>query len=309
MAEVKLKRVNGVILGPIAEHPWESRAAFNPGAVLVNQEVHLLYRAVEGDNFSTIGYARLTPDGQLLYRHPEPVIRREQEQEKQGAEDPRIVPFQEKYLVFYTGYNGQTVRVMMAETEDFLRFHKHGVVGPDHNDKDAMLFPETFGNRVAFLHRIEPSIQLAWFDDFQHFLHPEKEYWPTHLQQLEQHVVMHPEYSWEAEKIGAGPTPIHTEAGWLLIYHGVDRQLTYRAGAAILDEKDPTRVIARLPYPILEPERDYEKIGDVNMVVFPEGAVVVENELYVFYGGADKVVGLAVCRLSDLINELWRHRV
>lgn len=309
MSEVKLTRMNGKILEPIPAHAWESRAAFNPGAVRVDDEVHMLYRGVEGENLSTIGYARLNRAGEVLYRHPEPVIRREWPQEKQGAEDPRIVPYRGRYLVFYTGFNGQTVRVIVAGTADFKRFEKLGIVGPDYNDKDAMIFPEDIGGKIAFLHRIEPNIQLAYFDSFEHFLNPEPDYWPEHLKYIDRHTVMYHEYSWEAEKIGAGPPPIRTDAGWLLIYHGVDKNLTYRAGAALLDEKDPGRVIARLPYPILEPERDYERIGDVNMVVFPEGAVVFEDELQVYYGGADKVVGLATCKLSDLIEALWKHRI
>ncbi len=309
MTEIRLQRVNGIILESRPEHPWESQAVFNPGVVRENENIHMLYRAVEGDNFSTIGYARLNSHGQILYRHPEPVIVRELPQEKQGCEDPRIVPFDGKYLVFYTGFDGVNMRVIVAETFDFFNFKKLNQVGPDYNDKDAMIFPEKINGKVGFLHRIKPNIQLAMFDNLEHFLSPETDYWPKHLANLDQHTVMYREFDWEAKKIGVGPPPIHTEAGWLLIYHGVDKKSVYRAGAALLDEKNPGKLIARLPYPILEPERDYERFGDVDMVVFPQGAVVFDGELQVYYGGADKVVGLATCRLSDLINALWKHKV
>ncbi|RQW06535.1 MAG: glycosidase, partial [Calditrichaeota bacterium] len=136
-----------------------------------------------------------------------------------------------------------------------------------------------------------------------------KNYWPDHLSNIGEHTLMGREKSWEVMKIGAGPPPVRTDAGWLLIYHGVDERKVYRAGAALLKENDPTQVIARLPYPILEPETDYEKYGDVNMVVFPEGLVLFDDDLQVYYGAADKVIALACCSLSKLIDELWRHRI
>jgi len=117
---------------------------------------------------------------------------------------------------------------------------------------------------------------------------------------------MKPEEDWEAKKIGAGPPPIETEKGWLLIYHGVDENEVYRAGAALLDLKEPWKVIARLPEPILEPEKHYEKVGDVPNVVFPEGAVLIGDELIVFYGAADKYCCAASINIDELLNEMLR---
>jgi predicted GH43/DUF377 family glycosyl hydrolase len=315
MAEFKLKRVNGPILEAIPKHGWESRAVLNPGTVREGNIVHMLYRAVEGDNFSTIGYAKLSSEGKVLERLSTPVIKREWPIEKKGVEDPRIVLFEDRYYIFYTGYDGEkpregeNARVMMAETNDFRNYRKIAMVGPDKQDKDAFVFPEKIGGKVAFMHRIVPNIQIAFFEDIKHLAQPEKNYWPDHLKQLEKYTAMYREFDWETSKIGGGPPPIRTDAGWLLIYHGVDNNFVYRAGAALLDEKNPLKVLARLPYPILEPEKEYERIGDVNMVVFPEGTAIFEDELQVYYGGADKVVGLGVGKLSHLINELWRHKV
>ena len=115
---------------------------------------------------------------------------------------------------------------------------------------------------------------------------------------------LRPTYPWEARKIGAGPPPIKTEEGWLLIYHGVDERSVYRAGLALLDLDDPTRVIARLPEPILAPEMPYEREGDIPNVVFPTGAVVRDGVLYVYYGAADKVCALATAPVSDLLAAL-----
>jgi len=315
MSEFKLQRMNGPLLTPNPENPWESRAVFNPAAVLQDQLIHMLYRAVEGDNYSTLGYARLDLRGRIIERRPQPAIIQESEIEKRGCEDPRIVRFNDIYYIFYTGFDGanpaesRNTRVMLAETTNFIQFRKRGMIGPDVQDKDAMIFPEPIDHKLVYIHRIIPNIQFATLDDMEHLISAGKKFWKNYLDHLDDHTVMRGEFKWETDKIGAGPPPLRTEAGWLLVYHGVDQQKVYRAGAALLDEKNPYKVIARLPYPILQPETDYEKYGDVNMVVFPEGLVCVNGELLVFYGAADKVIGWATGNLKKLIDEFWRHRV
>jgi predicted GH43/DUF377 family glycosyl hydrolase len=113
---------------------------------------------------------------------------------------------------------------------------------------------------------------------------------------------MKPEQDWEEIKVGSGPPPIKTKHGWLLIYHGVDKYLVYRTGAALLDLNNPVKVIARTKEPVLQPEESYERIGDVNNVVFPTGACVIDDKLHVYYGGADKVCCLAVVELNALLQ-------
>jgi predicted GH43/DUF377 family glycosyl hydrolase len=120
---------------------------------------------------------------------------------------------------------------------------------------------------------------------------------------------MRPEAEWESKKIGAGPTPIETDDGWLLIYHGVDDNHVYRAGLALLDLDDPSKVIARTPHPVLEPESDFERFGDVNNVVFPEGAVVLGDTLHVYYGAADRVIGHAAAPMSAVLALLRKNRI
>jgi len=315
MCKVKLKRINGAILEPISDHPWESQAVFNPATVKIDDKIHMLYRAVKAENYSTIGYAELNSSGEILYRCPQPVIAPELEIERQGCEDPRIVQLNNQYYIFYTAFDGKNLtknentRVMLATTTDFQKYNKIGMIGPDVQDKDAMIFPAIIHNRIYYIHRIHPNIQIAIFECMEELIHPEENYWEDHLGNLDKYTLLHPEHEWEALKVGAGPPPLQTDAGWLLIYHGVDKGRVYRAGVVLLSDQDPTKVIARLPYPILEPEMEYERIGDVNMVVFPEGLVQVEDYLLIFYGAADKVIGLASCRLSELIEELWRNRI
>jgi predicted GH43/DUF377 family glycosyl hydrolase len=111
----------------------------------------------------------------------------------------------------------------------------------------------------------------------------------------------------DTEKLGISGPPIETREGWLLLYHCVSRKtqpMTYYVAAALLDIKDPTRVIARRKVPILQPETDYEYYGQVNNVVFPCGAVVIGEELFVYYGGVDSVIGVATMKLSELLHSL-----
>ena len=152
------------------------------------------------------------------------------------------------------------------------------------------------------LHRLLPDIQLVTFESRDELENPPASLWDGHVATLDEHVVMRSEFWWEAEKVGAGPTPIETPEGWLLIYHGVDDQHRYRVGLALLDLEDPKRVIARTSEPVMEPETEYELYGDVNNVVFAEGAVVIDGVLYLYYGGADKVVGLATAPMKDVID-------
>jgi predicted GH43/DUF377 family glycosyl hydrolase len=192
----------------------------------------------------------------------------------------------------------------LVSTEDFRTFHKHGVVIPGLDDKDAVIFPEPVNGRIAMLHRVVPDIQIVYFDDFEQLVHPREDFWSEYRASLEEFTVMRPKYEWESEKIGSGAPPIKTKEGWLLIYHGKDDKGVYRVGGALLDLEEPSRVIARSPYPILEPEEEYEREGDTPNVVFPEGAVVMEDTLYVYYGAADKCCCLATAKLDDILDYL-----
>ena len=110
-------------------------------------------------------------------------------------------------------------------------------------------------------------------------------------------------------KIGISTPPIKTEEGWLLLYHAISSvDKNYRLGAMLLDIDKPSVIKALLPYPVLEPERSYETQGIVNNVVFPCGAVVKDNQLFVYYGGADLVVGVATIAMEEILNALLLYR-
>ncbi|MER3475131.1 MAG: glycosidase, partial [Armatimonadota bacterium] len=106
--------------------------------------------------------------------------------------------------------------------------------------------------------------------------------------------------TWESLKIGAGAPPIKTEYGWLLFYHGVDDNRVYRLGVALLDLKDPSKVIKRYDKPVLSPETQWEKEGQVPNVVFTCGAVEIDETYFVYYGGADTVIGVATISKKEI---------
>jgi predicted GH43/DUF377 family glycosyl hydrolase len=317
------------VLAPTPDSSWSSGALFNPGACGEDGRVHLLFRAIpagydrvdyegedayEGDfgfedYVSYIGYATST-DGLHFDRHPEPFIRPDRPFDRFGVEDPRITTLDGRCYITYTALSAPAfgtedgVRIALASTDDFETVEKHGVIGPPMRDKDAVLFPRRIGGRIAMLHRIAPDIQLVWFDDVDELLDPPAALWQDHLATLDEHVILRPARTWEAKKIGAGPPPIETDEGWLLVYHGVDHDHVYRAGLALLDLDDPRRVIARTQRPVLEPEFDFEREGDVDNVVFPSGAVVLDGTLHLYYGAADRVIGHAEALLHDVMASL-----
>ena len=195
--------------------------------------------------------------------------------------------------MMYTGYGGRfddDYRICMASSRNLIDWKRHGVM-LDEPNKDASLFPEKINGRYIMFHRRHPDIWLAYSDDLHH--------WEDHRRVME----ALPGSSWENIKIGIAGPPIKTDAGWFLIYHGVGEGQRYCLGAALLDLSDPTRVIARQPEPILEPELDWEINGYVPNVVFSCGQVILGDDLIVYYGAADTVIGAAAIRLDQLPSD------
>ena len=198
----------------------------------------------------------------------------------------------------------------IARTDDFITAEKLGFVDHYTWDKDAFIFPERIDGKIGYVHRVSPNIQIDYFDSFEELL--DLRNWADYEQRVEASTVLRAAFPWECGKVGGSVPPIRTEDGWLLIYHAVetftDQPFIYRAGAALLDAANPSQVIARLPYPILEPETDYELYGDVGNVVFPVGGYVYDGDLYISYGAADRCVAMAKAPLAELLGELRKHR-
>ncbi len=299
------------ILAPTSRW-WESEAVFNPGVIEDKEgNIHILYRAIGRDGISRFGYAR-TRDGETIeFRSQEPVFDADDgnEFEQKGVEDPRIVCIGGVYHITYTAASvyasGETVppwlaseprpwrvRISLAVTSDFKNFTRYGVILPDMDNKDAVLFPEKINGQYAILHRLPPDIWIAYSSNLRDWEEHKK---VTHTRPGE----------WDERRIGAGAPPLLTSKGWLLLYHGADHHNVYRAGFLLLDREDPSRVLGRSPIPAIEPVESYEKEGLVPRVVFPEGLVLRgSDELLMYYGGGDKVVGVAKASLKAVLASL-----
>ncbi|MBU1112722.1 MAG: glycosidase, partial [Candidatus Omnitrophica bacterium] len=169
------------------------------------------------------------------------------------------------------------------------------ITPPGIDDKDACLFPEKINGQYLFIHRINSQICVDFVSS---------------LEKAPQDVnrglwLMGPRYGmWDSKKIGLAGPPIKTKAGWVLFYHGVSEDNHYSLGAALLDLKNPMLVLSRTSEAILEPEKKYEKEGQVPNVVFPCGHVLRGDTIYNYYGGADSFVGVATIKLSRLLAML-----
>lgn len=300
------------LIAPRPRNKWEEKATFNPGGVLEDRTFHLFYRAVDTNGISSIGYAALSTDMKTTERPDHPILTPSEAWEELGCEDARITRIHDTYYALYTAYSRRGPRIALATSSDLNKFTKKGLIGPDLVDKDAVLFPKIIKGGLAMIHRIDPSIQIAYFDNlqFEKLFDPSfrSQYWTEYLRNLDAHTIMRPREWWEKRKIGIGPPPIKTPEGWLMIYHGVDDNYVYRAGAALADLDDPQKILARSRTPILEPIEPYEKYGFVPDVVFPEAAMVLDNGLYVFYGAADTVTGVATACLDELLRWLVQQR-
>ena len=328
---VQLERSGGPILEPLRDTSWECRAVFNPAAATIDGTVHLLYRAIgrTGQFLSRLGLA--TSDDGLAFTRtsPDPVFGPEEPYERWSIEDPRLVHLVHNEGLLLLTYvvltkpalsYGQQARTALASTTDLRSFVRYGVISPplpELDDRNMVLFPRQIAGRYAALRRPQ---QLFGSDYVEYGLDHEPPKQPNRssiwisfsddvCRWEPGHRLLRPERWWEARKIGAGPPPVWTERGWLVVYHGVDERGVYRAGAALLDLERPGWVLARLPYPILEPERPYEKEGVTPDVVFPEGTATIEGRLLVYYGAADTVCAMASIETKTLLDALAEHPV
>jgi beta-1,4-mannooligosaccharide/beta-1,4-mannosyl-N-acetylglucosamine phosphorylase len=215
------------------------------------------------------------------------------------AYDPRVTWLEDRYYVTWcNGYHGPTIGV--GYTHDFEVFHQLDNAFLPFN-RNGVLFPRRIAGSYAMLSRPSDGGHTAFGDVF-YSESPDLVHWGRH-----RHVLGPIPRTWQSTKVGGGPTPIETEEGWLVIYHGVLTSCTgfvYSMGAALLDREEPWRVLARGADYLLSPQETYEQIGDVPNVVFPCAALVDRDadRVSIYYGGADTVVCLAHGHLSDILE-------
>ncbi len=287
------------ILKPNPTHHWEKGGVFNCAATMFEEKVLLLYRAIgDYDKYiSTLGLA-LSEDGYTFERFDEPVMIPDADFDRFGVEDPRITFLEGKYYIAYTAVRTPVPKgdvdyhIGIASTKDFKTFKRHGTIINEYRDKDGVLFPEKIDDQYVLIHRApEPDMWIAFSKDLNTWTDHKKLFSPL-------------PNSWQNFKVGAGAPPIKTEDGWLEFYHGVDKELHYSLGVMMLDLKDPSKIVSILDDPILTPEEDYERVGDVPNVTFTCGVVEKDEKFFVYYGAADKVIGVATIDKKKLLKAL-----
>lgn len=215
--------------------------------------------------------------------------------ESQGMEDARFVRFTDddgdvRYYATYTAYDGTHILPQLIETTDFHRFRMATMTGPAVYHKGMAIFPRRInGDYMALSRHDHERVFLLRSDDVRTWSNAE--------------AVFSPEYVWETIHIGNCGSPIETEAGWLVITHGVGPMRRYSLGAVLLDIEDPSQVVGRLPTPLLEPSED-EMFGYVPNVVYSCGSMIHDDRLILPYGFADRAIGFAVVSLPELIDEM-----
>ena len=318
------------ILHPHPDHPWENLVVCNPGVIHDNGVFHMLYRAAgdDPDHVIRFGLATSTDGIHFERQGTQPVLSPSEDGPDAGCiEDPRIVKLDGHFYVTYAyrafkpkqywlqennaayspddstlppllGYNMTASGLLISD--DLRTFRRLGrITRPDVDDRDVILFPEKIDGKYAMLHRpmqwvgpdygtTYPAIWISLSDDLLN--------WSDSV------LLAKGQATWEC-KIGGSTPPLKTSRGWFVIYHAVDSGGIYRVGALMLDLDDPTRVIARTPKPIMEPEAEFEWNGLYpHGLVFPTANVLVDDVLYVYYGCADQSIGVATADFPAMVD-------
>ena len=322
---------HGVILSK-TDFIFENEGVLNPAAICIGDKVHLFYRAVSRNNFSTIGYCRLNGPLEVEYRSDTPLLYPQSARESNGLEDPRIVEIEGTFYLTYTAYDGLNALGALATSTDLIHFEKQGCLVPEiayddfirlagckaplnqhymrYNsrnrsstgnrsalylwDKNLIFFPRRIGGLLYFLHRIKPDIQIAAVQEISELT---PDFWEHYLLHFADHIALAPRYPHELSYIGGGCPPIETAAGWVLIYHGVHdttQGYVYTACAALLSLDNPGKELARLPEPLFQPQLAWEYEGVIGNVCFPTGTALFGDRLYLLWRGR-RAYCLCVC--------------
>lgn len=311
------------------DHDWEIQGTFNP-AVFQDEDnvLHLFYRAIGKDGISRIGYAQSIDGVTITKRLPHPVFEPSpglgMPSEKKisgpigyhpsyytsgggwgGSEDPRVVRIGDHIYMTYVAFEGwNSIRMALTyiSVEDFKKgrwkWKKPILLSPAGQiNKNWVLFPEKINGKYAILHSISPRILIDYVDCFDGF--------NDTLCIKSEPPSGGRENHWDSKMRGAGPPPIKTNLGWLVLYHAQDRKEPhkYKLGAMILDINNPKNILYRSSHSILSPDMHYENEGKPG-VVYASGAVIKGDDLYVYYGGGDKVVCVATTPLKEFLEYL-----
>jgi predicted GH43/DUF377 family glycosyl hydrolase len=288
-------------------HWWERNGIFNAGAAVYKDQIVLLYRAYDNYRLSRLGIAT-SRDGVhfQLYDHPAIDTDPYDPSERIGLEDPRITKVDDTYYIVHTSASYKRigepsdmhatdsmpwrVRTGMHSTKDFKTYTHWGPI-LDVPSKNSSLLPVKFGDAFGLYYREyvndKEVLKVGFTKDFKHWFDQKVIDWP-------------PAVEWQKLRFGLGSQALETDMGLLMVYHGVDMKSVYRLGLMLFDREDPSKLLWYTKEPILEPEEVYETTGYVPNVVYTCGAVIVHGELWIYYGGADRVIGRAILPMKDI---------
>lgn len=304
------------ILLPIPENEWEAKLVFNPTTVNIGEKTYIIYRAMSEDNTSCMG-AAITNDGYTIdERFTEPIyvprmdfeVKKSHPTGNSGCEDGRATIIGDTLYMFYTAYNGidvpkvaySSISLKDFESKNWNEWSTPQLVTPDSvDDKDACLLAETIKGEYVIFHRVAHHVCLDMVQDLDFSKNRLNRCIPLFGPR---------DGMWDGLKVGIAGPPIKTNAGWLLLYHGVSTDKYYRVGAMLMELDNPANIIGQTTDFIMEPEESWELVGEINKVVFPCGASVRGDDLLIYYGGADRVVGVATLKLPWLLGVLtWQQ--
>lgn len=325
------------VMSPTSGSYWESEGVFNPGAVIHGGRVHLFYRALGPDGVSRIGYASSQDGVHFDKRHPHPVYMPETKEESAkhypytsparltyntklyvsgggwgGCEDPRAVKIGDRIYVTFNIFNGwYSIRVGLTSINEkdlemgIWRWDRVTYLSPpNERHKNWVLFPEKVGGKYALFHNLYDSnparVRIEYLDNLEE---------PTQFfESPDPHLLPDRITAWHNRTRSVGPPPVKTRYGWLLFYHAMDKDDPgrYKLGALLLDLNDPTKILYRSRYPILEPDEWYENDWKPG-IIYASGAVVKGDTLLIYYGGGDKHIGVAYTNLSEFVSKLMKN--
>lgn len=301
-AAIAQQKPGGILWERVSETPifapqgtgWESAGTFNPTVVVKDGKFVMLYRAQDANGTSRLGYAE-SEDGIHFVRRVAPVLSPEAEYEKHGGvEDPRLVKIGKTYYLTYTGYNKKDAQLCLATSSDLVHWQRQGVIVPAYKGnwnkawtKSGAILPEKINGEywMYWLGTAEDKTDQMGLSQSKDLIH-----WTEATQTP---VLPRRPGKFDSRVVEPGPPPILTDVGIVLIYNGADDNLVYRTGIAIFDRRDPAKLISRSETPVLEPQLEWEKVGQVPNVVFVEGMVRKADYWLLYYGAADKYVGVA----------------
>jgi predicted GH43/DUF377 family glycosyl hydrolase len=281
------------IITPDCKLSHEKECTYNPCAIVHNEKIYLIYRA-EGQYGNYISNLCLatSEDGYNFTKYKKnPIIKPTKPEEKRGCEDPRISKIGDTFYLTYTAYEscdkkkGYKISLSLATSKDLIHWKKHGIILND--IKSGYIYPEKIDNEYLMFIG-DSNIWIArsknlkdWKLDKIPFLKPRKNFFDSKL-------------------VEVGPPLIKIKDKLIMIYNSANNDLIYSPSFLVLDKKNPTKILYRYNKPILVPDEQFELFGKVNNVIFAEGLVKFKKIYFLYYGGADKCIGVATITQNEI---------